>query len=74
LSGLRAKTRKLINIAKGTGQLDIYKEAFNCYNKEIRKARLASWRGYCQISDIPGSARLKRIMAKQTTDQQSKHC
>jgi hypothetical protein len=39
LSGLRAKTRKLFNIAKRTGQWDTYKETLTCYNKEIRKAK-----------------------------------
>jgi hypothetical protein len=34
LSGLRAKTRKLFNIAKRTGQWDTYKESLTSYNKE----------------------------------------
>jgi hypothetical protein len=37
LSGLRAKTRELFNIAKRTRQWDTYKESLTCYNKEIRK-------------------------------------
>jgi hypothetical protein len=37
LSGLRAKARKLFNIAKRTGHWDTYKETVTCYNKEIRK-------------------------------------
>jgi hypothetical protein len=69
LSGLRAKTRKLFNTAKRTGQWDTYKETLTCYNKEIRKAKVVSWRGYCQeINDVPSSARLVRIMAKQATN------
>jgi hypothetical protein len=36
LSGLEAKTRRLFNRAKGTGQ---YKETLTSYNKEIRKAK-----------------------------------
>jgi hypothetical protein len=36
LSGLRTGTRRLFNTAKRTGQLDVYKEALTCYNKEIR--------------------------------------
>jgi hypothetical protein len=68
LSGIRAKTRKLFNTAKRTRQWDTYKETLTCYNKEIRKAKRALWRGYCQeINDIPGSARLMWIMAKQAT-------
>jgi hypothetical protein len=39
LSGLRAKTRKLFNVAKRTGQWDSYKETLTCYKKEIRKAK-----------------------------------
>jgi hypothetical protein len=39
LSGLRAKTRKLFNIAKRTGQWDTYKKTLTCYNKQIRKAK-----------------------------------
>jgi hypothetical protein len=39
LSGLRAKTRKLFNIVKRTGQWDTYKETLTCYNKEIKKAK-----------------------------------
>jgi hypothetical protein len=38
LSGIRAKTRKLFNIAKRTGPWDTYKVALTCYNKQIRKA------------------------------------
>jgi hypothetical protein len=39
------------------------------YNKEISKAKLSSWSRYCQdISDVPGSARLIRIMAEQETN------
>jgi hypothetical protein len=64
-SGLRAKTRKLLNTTKRIWQWDIYKETLTCYNKEIRKAKGASCRGYCQrISDVTGSARLVRIMIK----------
>jgi hypothetical protein len=72
LSGLRAKTRKLFNIAKSTEHWDTYKETLTCYNKEIRKAKRFSWRRYCrEINDVPGSARLMRAMAKQTTNRVS---
>jgi hypothetical protein len=65
LSGLRAKTRMLFNVAKRTGQWDTYKETLICYNKEIRQAKWSSWRRYCQeITDEPESARLMKIMAK----------
>jgi hypothetical protein len=72
LSGPRAKTRKLFNIAKRTGQWDTYKETLTCYNKEIRQAKQSSWRRYCQeINDVLGGARLKMIMAKQVTNKVS---
>jgi hypothetical protein len=52
---------------KRTGQWDTYQETLTCYNKEIRKAKQSSWRRYCQkISDVPGSARLMKIMVKPT--------
>jgi hypothetical protein len=38
-----------------------------CYNKEIRKAKLSSWRDYCRgIKDYPDRSRLMRIMASQS--------
>jgi hypothetical protein len=55
-------------VARRTGQWDTYKETLTCYNKEIRKAKRSSWRRYCQeINDVPGSARLMKIMTKQAT-------
>jgi hypothetical protein len=72
LSGLRAKTRMLFNIAKRTGQWDNCEETLPCYNKEIRKAKRSSCRRYCQeISDVPGSVWLMKIVAKQATNKVS---
>jgi hypothetical protein len=72
LSGFRAKTRRLFNKAKITGEWDPYKETLTCYNKEIRRAKQLSLRVYCQeINDVSGSARLMRIMAKQGTNKVS---
>jgi hypothetical protein len=71
LSGLRAKTRKLFNIAKRTGQWDTY-ETLTCYNKEIRKDKRSSWRRYCQdITDVPGGAGLMKIISKHATNKVS---
>jgi hypothetical protein len=57
VSGLRAKTRKLFNAAKRTGQWDAYKKALTCYNREIRKSKRSSWRRYCpEINDVPDGA------------------
>jgi hypothetical protein len=42
-----------------------YKDAPSCYNKEIMKAKPSLWRGYYQgIEDVPGRARLIKIMVK----------
>jgi hypothetical protein len=72
LSGLKASTRKLFNTAKRTVQWDAHKETLICYNQEIRKAKWSSWRRYCkEISDVPGSARLMKITAKQMTNRVS---
>jgi hypothetical protein len=72
MSGLRTKTRRLFNTAKRTEQWDAYKEALACYNKEITKAKRSSWRRQCQeINDVPGSARLMKIMAKQASNKVS---
>jgi hypothetical protein len=43
LSGLRAKTKRVSNVGKTTGQWDAYKETLTCYNKEIRKPKWSSW-------------------------------
>jgi hypothetical protein len=67
LSWLRAKTRKLFNIAKITGQWDTYKETLTCYNNEIRKAKRSSWR-YCHLNVL---AKPTKIMAKQATNEVS---
>jgi hypothetical protein len=42
-----------------------------CYNKEMRKAKQFSRRRYCKINDVPGCARLMKIMAKQATNRVS---
>jgi hypothetical protein len=41
-------------------------EVLVCYNKEIRNAKRFSRSEYCQITDVPGSARLMKILAKQS--------
>jgi hypothetical protein len=46
-------------------------ETLTCFNKEIRKAKRSSWRRYCQINDVPGSARLMKVMVKQATNKVS---
>jgi hypothetical protein len=71
LIGLRAKTRKLFNIAKRTGQWDTYKETLTNYNKRNKESQMILiWR-YCQINNVQSSARLTKIMAKQATNKVS---
>jgi hypothetical protein len=49
--------------------LDTYKETLTGYNKKIRKAKRSSWRRYFQeIVDVPGGARLMKVMNKQATN------
>jgi hypothetical protein len=40
LSELRAKARRLINLAKRTGQWGTYKETLTCYNKKIGRPNI----------------------------------
>jgi hypothetical protein len=55
----------IFNLSKRAGQWGSYKETMTCYNKEIRKAKRSSWRRNRQeINEIPGSARVMKIMAK----------
>jgi hypothetical protein len=51
--------------------LDTYRGALTCYNNENRIAKRSSWRRYCRIADVPGSARLMKITAKQATNRDS---
>jgi hypothetical protein len=71
-SGLTAKARRLFIIAERIGQCDTCKETLTSYNKEIKEAKCSSWRRYCQeITDVPSSARLTKIMAQQATNRVS---
>jgi hypothetical protein len=72
-STLRLQTRRDFNRDEMTCEWDSCTEALTYYNKEIRKARRSSWRGYCQGTDnVPGGAtltlkaRLCRKYAKST--------
>jgi hypothetical protein len=60
--------RKLYNRAKRMGEWDTYKEAFTCYNKEIKNAKRSSWTRYCQGNeDVPGSTGFMKIIVQQVT-------
>ena len=70
LDKLRKDTRKLFNKAKRTNKWDCYKRALTEYNKEIRKSKRASWRGFCDnISTVPQGARIHKILAKERPKQ-----
>jgi hypothetical protein len=56
LSGLRVKTRRLLNRVKRTREVDTYK-TLTCYNKVIKKTQRSSWNG-------EGTARLMKVMEK----------
>jgi hypothetical protein len=65
LRDLKTQTSRLFNRAKMTGVRGLYKESLTRYNREIRKAKRSLWRRYCQgTENVPSSARLMRIMAK----------
>ncbi|XP_048002425.1 uncharacterized protein LOC125238967 [Leguminivora glycinivorella] len=70
LKKLRGKTRKLFNRAKRTNDWETYRKALNEYSKEIRKAKRASWRRFCEeIENTPQGARLHRLLSKARTSQ-----
>ncbi|XP_047987120.1 uncharacterized protein LOC125226978 [Leguminivora glycinivorella] len=70
LKKLRGKTRKLFNRAKRTNDWETYRKALNEYSKEIRKAKRASWRRFCEeIENTPQGARLHRLLSKTRTSQ-----
>lgn len=70
LKKLRDKTRKLFNRAMRTNEWEVYRKALNEYSKQIRKAKRASWRRFCEeIETTPQGARLHRILSKARTSQ-----
>ena len=65
LEGLRRKSRRLFNRAKGSGGWDEYKTVLSEYKKEIRKAKRGSWRDFCsEVKDLPTYARIHKLMSK----------
>lgn len=70
LKRLRDKTRKLFNRAKRTDEWEIYRKALNEYSKQIRKAKRASWRKFCEeVNSTPQGARLHRLLSKAKPNQ-----
>ena len=69
LEKLRKTSRKLFNRAKRTGEWDLYKQALNNYNREIRRSKRISWRSFCEgIQKQPTSARLQKVLARDHTN------
>lgn len=65
LSELRSNARKKFNAARVAGNWEIYREALTCYNRELRKAKRASWRDFCKnIENTPDKSKIGVIMAK----------
>jgi hypothetical protein len=70
LKKLRDKTRKLFNRAKITSEWETYRRALNEYSKQIRKAKRASWRKFCEeVNNTPQGARLHRLLSKAKPNQ-----
>ncbi|XP_063838175.1 uncharacterized protein LOC135087307 [Ostrinia nubilalis] len=64
LEKLRAITRRIFNRAKPC-DWDKYGKALTEYNKQIRKAKRASWRRFCEeIAQTNKGARIHKILAK----------
>ncbi|XP_059050174.1 uncharacterized protein LOC131845154 [Achroia grisella] len=71
LEKLRKKTRKLSNRAKkGPFEWAQYSKAQTEYYCEIRKAKRASWRAFCEeITQTPQGSRLHKMLAKAPNNQ-----
>nr|AMS38365.1 hypothetical protein [Bactrocera tryoni] len=69
LADLRKKVRSLFNKAKRTGVWEEYRSYLTLYNKEIRSAKQASFRRFCEnVTSTPEAARLHKALARGTTD------
>jgi ribonuclease HI len=67
LSALRTKVRKLFNRSKNKSpeEWNNYKLALTSYNREIRRAKRASFQTFCEsINDIPAAARINKMLSK----------
>ncbi|XP_059061610.1 uncharacterized protein LOC131854496 [Achroia grisella] len=71
LEKLRKKTRKLSNRAKkGPFEWAQYSKAQTEYYCEIRKAKRASWRAFCEeITQTPQGSRVHKMLAKAPNNQ-----
>lgn len=62
----RKEVRRLFNRAKVSGEWDQYRDALTNYNKQIRRAKRESWERFCEgIEDVPGSARIHKILSRE---------
>lgn len=65
LERMRTEVRRLFRKAKDNQNWNLYKEKLTQYNKEIRKAKRASWRKFCEeIIETPACSRIHRVLAK----------
>ena len=68
LQSLRREVRRLFNKCrsdKNPHSLELYRGAQQNYRNEVRKASKNAWRTFCSsINDLPGSARLHRVLSR----------
>lgn len=68
LEKLQKKARRLANRARRTQNESVHKiytAVRNRYKKEIRKAKINSWKAFCEeISDLPAASRLQKALSK----------
>jgi len=72
LSRLREEARKAyrhLSISHTTSSgWEVYREKRNRFNAELRKAKRASWREYCEsIEELPEAARLYKVLKDDST-------
>ena len=65
----RPKVRRPVNIAKQTGDWEEHRKEMITYNKEVRKAKRASFRSFCvHVATTPEVARLHKALSRQRAD------
>lgn len=71
LERLKARVRTLFHRAKAHNEWDTYRNALTAFNKEIRKAKQASWRRFCEeVTETPQRARIHRTLITEGTGSQ----
>ena len=75
LEKLRKQARNQANKAKSSDDPEekarlkaAHKAALTEYNKEIRKSKRKSWKGFCEeIKDLPTASRIRKVLSKEHT-------